>query len=193
MRVNTKILSILFACAILQNCASVPTHPPLYTAQKFFLCNGINVSNAPATDQKRQVKGFQAIKRIKGLSLLTVPVNGCLTSGFGTRTRTTKGKRAHKGIDISTKGSAPISAGGDGIVAFMGKRGSYGRLIEITHKNGIKTRYAHLSDFAPSLKVGQFVKIGQHIGQTGKTGNASGIHLHYEIIVDDQHYDPLDF
>ena len=67
----------------------------------------------------------------------------------------------------------------------------YGLVIEIAHANGVITRYAHLSSVAPELREGERVSAGQPIARTGRTGNATAVHLHYEILVDGRPLDPV--
>ncbi len=70
-------------------------------------------------------------------------------------------------------------------------QGGYGKMILIRHNDRVKTRYGHLSSYAAKLHTGHKVRQGDLIGRTGKTGNATGVILHYEIIVDGQPRDPL--
>ena len=67
----------------------------------------------------------------------------------------------------------------------------YGSQILLKHGDGVETRYAHLSSYAPSVSEGARVRQGEFIGMTGMTGHASGIHLHYEVLVDGRSVDPL--
>lgn len=108
-----------------------------------------------------------------------------VTSSFGERAAS-RGFRAHKGIDLAPLGGGPlplIVAAEDGVVAYSGWRQGYGNTIEIYHRNGGWTRYAHLT----SMKVtpGKRVSRGEPIGQMGHTGNVvgrTGNHLHFEQI-----------
>ena len=155
------------------------------------LCAGTNVSNAPAANSDGTIRNFRAVTAVKGRSLATAPAQGCLSSGFGKR----KGGagKYHRGIDIFTRTPVPILAAGDGKVSFVGRQSGYGRLIEIDHGRGVRTRYAHLSSVKKALKVGDRVKAGIIIGKTGKTGNASAVHLHYEILLKGKQRNPLNF
>ncbi len=98
--------------------------------------------------------------------------------------------RAHKGVDYGARPGTPISAAGDGRVVFMGVKGGYGNTVEIQHGERYTTLYAHLSRFPKRLKNGSRVSQGQVIGYVGKTGLATGPHLHYEFRVDGLHRDP---
>ncbi len=98
--------------------------------------------------------------------------------------------RAHKGVDYGAPTGTPISSAGDGRVVFQGVRGGYGNTVEIQHGDRYTTLYAHLSRFPKNLKKGSRVSQGQVIGYVGKSGLATGPHLHYEFRVDGIHHDP---
>ena len=89
--------------------------------------------------------------------------------------------RKHVGVDYAANTGTPVLATGDGVVLRAGWNGGYGRMIELRHKNGITTRYAHLSGLARGIKRGVRVTQGQTIGYVGMTGLANGPHLHYEF------------
>lgn len=91
--------------------------------------------------------------------------------------------RAHSGTDYAAATGTPIKAAGDGRIAFRGRKGGYGNLIEIRHNNRISTRYGHMSRFRSGLGNGSFVRQGQTIGYVGQSGLATGPHLHYEFRV----------
>jgi murein DD-endopeptidase MepM/ murein hydrolase activator NlpD len=99
--------------------------------------------------------------------------------------------RSHNGVDYSAKTGTPIWATADGTVTHRGSKGSYGNMIEIRHANGFVTRYAHLSGFASSARLGSRVQQGQIIGYVGSTGLATGPHLHYELLQGGRFKDPL--
>jgi len=89
--------------------------------------------------------------------------------------------RRHSGIDFAADQGTPVRAAGDGRIVFLGRSGGYGRMVEVRHKNGITTRYAHLSAFGRGMQQGSLVLQGDVIGYVGSTGLASGPHLHYEF------------
>jgi murein DD-endopeptidase MepM/ murein hydrolase activator NlpD len=99
--------------------------------------------------------------------------------------------RAHKGVDYVAPSGTPVKAAGDGKVVLIGRKGGYGNVVELMHGNKYSTLYAHLSNFAQKLTRDSFVKQGQVIGYVGRTGLATGDHLHYEFRVDGVHRDPL--
>ena len=99
--------------------------------------------------------------------------------------------KAHNGVDYAAKTGTPVRATGEGTVILRANKGGYGRLIEIRHFNEYTTRYAHLSGYAKGLQVGSKVDQGDIIGYVGKSGLATGPHLHYEFRVNGMHTDPL--
>ncbi len=98
--------------------------------------------------------------------------------------------RAHKGVDYAAPTGTPVRAAGSGRVRFVGNKGGYGKVIELDHSRGIVTVYGHLSRFAKGLRPGAKVNLGSVIGYVGKTGLATGPHLHYEYRVNGTHKDP---
>ena len=99
--------------------------------------------------------------------------------------------RAHKGVDYAAATGTPIKATGDGKVQFIGNKGGYGKTIIVKHGEKYTTLYAHMSRFKKGLKRGQPVEQGQIIGYVGKTGLATGPHLHYEFRMDGLHRNPV--
>lgn len=99
--------------------------------------------------------------------------------------------RPHLGVDYAAPKGTPIEAAGDGQVVAMSRRGGYGKTIVIEHDNKYSTLYAHMADFGPKLQIGSMVKQGQVIGYVGRTGLATGPHLHYEIHVNNVPLNPL--
>jgi murein DD-endopeptidase MepM/ murein hydrolase activator NlpD len=98
--------------------------------------------------------------------------------------------RAHRGVDYAAPVGTPVRAAGDGRVRFVGRQGGYGNVIELEHGSGVVTVYGHLSRFAPQLRKGQRVELGKVIAYVGKTGLATGPHLHYEYRVRGVHKNP---
>ena len=99
--------------------------------------------------------------------------------------------RAHKGVDYAAATGTPIKATGDGKVQFIGNKGGYGRTIIVKHGEKYSTLYAHMSRFRKGLKRGQPVKQGQVIGYVGRSGLATGPHLHYEFRINGVHRNPV--
>ena len=99
--------------------------------------------------------------------------------------------RAHTGVDYAASRGTPVRTTGDGTVVFAGKKGGYGNLVEIKHTEDYSTRYAHLNKFHSKIKVGKKVKQSETIGYVGRTGTATGDHLHYEFRVNGKHTNPV--
>lgn len=115
-----------------------------------------------------------------------------ITSGFGYRRDPINGRGAmHAGIDFKGPIGSPIFAAADGRVTFAGQKSGYGNAIEITHGNGLLTRYAHLSRIG--VQVGQQVTAGTTIGGLGSTGRSTGPHLHFEVRINDRAINPRPF
>lgn len=100
-------------------------------------------------------------------------------------------KRPHRGVDYAAKTGTPIKSAGDGKIIFRGKKGGYGNAVIIQHGQTYTTLYGHMSRFNAKAKKGQRVRQGQVIGYVGKTGVATGPHLHYEFRVNGVHRNPL--
>jgi murein DD-endopeptidase MepM/ murein hydrolase activator NlpD len=113
-----------------------------------------------------------------------------MSSGYGIRVHPiTNDKRAHKGIDYAAPTGTPVRTVGDGVVEFAGTQRGYGNVIEIKHRDGKSTLFAHLSRI--DVQKGQKVEQGAIIGAVGSTGFSTGPHLHFEFRVDGEHRDPL--
>ena len=99
--------------------------------------------------------------------------------------------RAHRGVDYAAPTGTPIKATGNGKIAFVGNKNGYGKTIIIQHGGKYRTLYAHMNGYAKGMRNGSTVSQGQVIGYVGKTGLATGPHLHYEFHVNGTHIDPL--
>ena len=99
--------------------------------------------------------------------------------------------KQHKGLDFAAAHGTPVYATGDGIIEMAYSSGSYGNVIYLNHGHNFETRYAHLSAFA--VKMGEVVKRGQVIGYVGNTGHSVSSHLHYEVLFNGQHVNPINF
>lgn len=127
-------------------------------------------------------------------SLKRTPINNAkITSSFsGRRKHPVLGfTRAHKGVDFRASTGTPIPAAGAGRVVARGFNRGHGNYVKIRHNGTYETLYAHMSKFAKGVNVGTNVKQGQTIGYVGSTGLSTGPHLHYEIIKNGQHVNPM--
>lgn len=146
--------------------------------------------------QTRSLEELERISSMKSDMLNSIPAIRPLknmysiSSGFGRRYHPIlKTLRAHTGIDIAAPKGTPVYATADGTVTNENPGGGYGMVIVISHGYSYKTLYAHLSKKA--VKPGQKVKRGQVIGYVGSTGMSSGSHLHYEVIKNGKHVNPV--
>ncbi|OYY49417.1 MAG: peptidase M23 [Methylophilaceae bacterium 17-44-8] len=99
--------------------------------------------------------------------------------------------KAHRGVDMAAPTGTRVKASGDGVVAFMGRKGGYGNVVVLNHPSGVSTVYGHLSRFSDAIRKGDTVNQGDIIGYVGMTGLATGPHLHYEFLVNGSHRDPM--
>lgn len=127
------------------------------------------------------------------LRVFAQPVDGArISSVFGRRRHPVYGDiRMHTGVDFAAAHGTPVKATASGRVVFAGWRRGYGRMVELSHGTGTRTRYAHLSKITKDVAKGRRVAAGATIGQVGATGTATGPNLHYEVLVDGRPTDPL--
>ena len=119
---------------------------------------------------------------------LTAPV-GTITSDYGWRNDPLNGaQKFHRGIDLRAAYGQDVHSAGPGRVIFSGEQGGYGTTVVVEHANGVQTRYAHLSDAL--VRTGEAVGAQEVIGRAGRSGRATGTHLHFEVIAQGKHVDP---
>ena len=183
-------LAPILAFAALAGCATAPaTRSSGEFMTSLSLCPGGGITNAPAAGSNRRIQGFDQMIVIRGVMLARAPADACLSSGYGARNG--GAGSFHHGIDLYTGAPRSILAAGDGVIASAGRQRGYGNVVTIRHRNGVETRYAHLSSFGPGVRKGAGVAAGDVIGLTGNSGNATAVHLHYEVIVDGKTVNPL--
>lgn len=129
------------------------------------------------------IKGTMEPPKTMATGSFLRPTRGRVSSPYGMRNGS-----MHRGIDIASSTGTIIKAADGGKVVYVGYRGAYGKLIEIDHENGFKTRYAHNSSYLVS--VGDRVYKGQEIAKMGSTGRSTGSHLHFEIIKSGSNQNP---
>lgn len=131
--------------------------------------------------------GAVSYNRNGGNGTLSWPLsNNKISSPYGTRSR-----GFHSGIDLVAKTGTPVYAAAGGKVVLASWYAGYGNCIVVDHGNGTKTRYAHLSGY--NVKVGDKVSRGQQVGRSGNTGNSTGPHLHFEVIVNGSTRNPVNY
>jgi murein DD-endopeptidase MepM/ murein hydrolase activator NlpD len=125
--------------------------------------------------------------------LVRKPVNNAIMrSGFGARRHPILGYvKMHTGVDWATPYGTPIFASGNGVVEKAEWEGGYGKYVRLKHNNGYETAYGHMSAFAKGMEPGKRVRQGQVIGFVGSTGQSTGAHVHYEILVNGRFVDPM--
>jgi len=142
---------------------------------------------------ERKMKAYESVLRERGFTPTVWPVVGKLESGFGGRSNPFGGKsyEFHSGQDIDAAPGDPVVAGASGTVSFVGWQNGYGQLIVVDHGGGLTTRYGHLSHI--DVGQGQTVARSQFIGRVGSTGRSTGPHLHYEVRINDEPVNPLQY
>lgn len=127
----------------------------------------------------------------KGEGFLT-PAGGGISSNYGPRVHPISGENGfHTGVDFASSNNSPIVASKSGTVVFAGVQSGYGNVVILDHGNGITTLYAHCSSI--SVSNGKSVGRGQTIAKVGSTGNSTGPHLHFEVRVNGNHTDPMNY
>lgn len=154
----------------------------------------IKIAKANAAKAAKLAASVQATKITKesnanGISFTVKPVSGTITSRFGSRSSPGGvGSTNHKGLDIAASCGTPIYAAASGTVEFAGTKSSLGKLVIINHGNGVKTYYGHCSSL--NVSSGQKVEAGTNIAAVGKTGAATGYHLHFEVRINGTSVNP---
>ncbi len=151
----------------------------------------INALYAEANRLTKEIQGLQGDADYSG-GIMSWPVQGKITSPFGYRTHPIlKTKELHTGIDIGAKSGTTVVAANGGTVIKSGWNNSYGNLLMIDHGGSIVTLYAHNSSLL--VKVGDVVSKGQAVSKVGSTGMSTGPHLHFEVRVNGQYKNPMDW
>jgi murein DD-endopeptidase MepM/ murein hydrolase activator NlpD len=117
-----------------------------------------------------------------------------ISSHFGRRFHPiSKVYKHHSGMDFAADAGTPVVALGDGVIEFCGWKGGYGKAVILRHDARLETLYGHFKGFAKGLRRGDRVRQGEVIGYVGATGNATGPHLHFEVIDRGRKIDPAGF
>jgi murein DD-endopeptidase MepM/ murein hydrolase activator NlpD len=123
-----------------------------------------------------------------GCALPQWPVSGTMTSPYGLRFRGLR-PDIHEGVDVAAPEGSEVRAMSQGRVSYAGAMAGYGNVVFLRHHTGIVTVYAHLSSIA--VRADQLVKRGDVVGRVGRSGNATGSHLHFEVWIDGRSVDPV--
>ena len=179
-----------------------PTQGPFQPNAELYVCNS-GVSNAPPFDRDGRVTNFNPIIFVENqVVMASVPANDvCMSSGYGMRNG-----HPHEGSDFAPypRGEPrAIYTAAPGIVREARIASGYGKYVVLDHGFGVFTRYAHLESIDTWAVPGADVGFGHRLGMMGESGNARGVHLHFEVLVGDintprgsfglQAFDPLSF
>jgi murein DD-endopeptidase MepM/ murein hydrolase activator NlpD len=207
---NLAALWVLAACATSPGAPIARHYPPapynappagdIYASAPFaplhselFACNSYG-SNLGEIGERGEARAYTPYMFTNAGALLRNPTErACLSSGFGWRNAMGGEGREHTGLDLANAGGGFVYAAADGWVAFAGWRGGYGNVLELDHGQGVRTLYAHLADIDARLQPGMFIPARAPVARMGMTGNATGVHLHYEVSVDGLRVDPLHY
>lgn len=156
----------------------------------------LNALQAQFEQSGRQLSLLESLMYDQQLQLTStpsrMPAAGYITSGFGGRSDPFSGGRAHHlGIDIDANNGDPVRATADGVVSFAGIKNGYGNVVEVDHGNGLSTLYAHNSRLL--VRPGDLVRAGQEVSKAGSTGRSTGPHVHFEVHVNGQPVNPVQF
>lgn len=148
-------------------------------------------------DRERQLAALESVILARELTRQILPsgrpvASGYLSSRFGERVDPFTGHGAfHAGVDFVGAPGDPVLAVASGVVSYAGSDGGYGQLVEITHGQGLVTRYAHNRRIV--VTQGATVRQGQTIAMLGSTGRSTGPHVHFEVLQNGVPVDPLRF
>lgn len=193
------------AAATGDSARAVPAFPTMETASKKsphargeneggpFIPYDSNSFNEADRDLLANVDRMMLLHGIVEKLPLSEPINGAQTTGpFGKRVDPINGRWAiHPGVDLAGPAGSKIYATSAGRVVAASHRPAYGNMVDIDHGFGIVTRYAHMSRIL--VKEGDLVKKGQQVGVEGSTGRSTGLHLHYEVRINDRPVNPVKF
>ena len=148
---------------------------------------------AAARQFDRQMHRLRTLQVVLASLPLTAPVdNYWISSTFGKRRDPYNGRWAmHEGLDLAGQAGLSVMSAAPGRVVFAGYKGGYGKLVEVDHGFGITTRYGHLRQI--SVDRGETLSHRAELGELGNTGRSTGPHVHYEIRVDGEPVDPMNF
>ncbi|MBV9210069.1 MAG: peptidoglycan DD-metalloendopeptidase family protein [Acidobacteria bacterium] len=152
-----------------------------------------NVIELKAQFLEQQLRAYEAVLKERAVVPNIWPVKGSLDSGFGGRRNPFGGAgyEYHEGQDIEAEIGTPVSATANGVVLCAGWQNGYGQVVYIDHGNGLQTRYGHLSQI--NVSVGQTISRGEVVGLVGSTGRSTGPHLHYEVRINNEPVNPINY
>ncbi len=152
---------------------------------------GFNSTTRPVHEPQKPalLESIKSKFSIERLGSVKIPVIGTISSLFGLRTDPINGDtKFHHGIDIAAPKGTEVYPATSGRVLFSGKKDGYGNVVEVSHTNGLVTRYAHNSE--NMVKKGDLVGVNDPIALVGSTGRSTGAHLHFEVLSKGKAIDP---
>jgi len=154
---------------------------------------GLATLAAKMSKLEEDMRAYENVLRKRGYTPTIWPVDGKLEAGFGGRRNPFGGPgyEFHEGQDIEAAFGAPVVSGASGRVSFVGWQNGYGQLVVVDHGGGLSTRYGHLSHI--DVVTGQTLSRGQLVGKVGSTGRSTGPHLHYEVRINDEPVNPIQY
>lgn len=145
--------------------------------------NSLQEVDKQLENQEEFLKGVPSIRPVNG---------GYYSSFFGRRRDPFTGRwEPHMGLDMNSPTGTPIYVTADGVVIHASRQPAYGKVVVVDHGNGYRTLYAHMNRYY--VARGDKVKRGDPIGEVGNTGRSTGPHVHYEVVLNHQYLNPLDF
>ncbi|WP_051258372.1 M23 family metallopeptidase [Atopococcus tabaci] len=168
----------------------------IVAAASFTVLAGSASMEAYTADVPTEAPSQEMIVKVAGkttaIPKLKIPAKGRVSSPFGYRIHPIyKTRKFHAGIDIA--GSGPIVSAQSGKVTRVRYDKGWGWYVKIDHGNGLQTLYAHMKTGSLKVKEGQKVKAGQQIGTMGTTGASTGVHLHFEVYLNNKQVNPAPY
>lgn len=200
MAVATFMLLMIILLAFSQMTMEISVYGFMVNQRNIEIANEIQESVIEENNRQEELQQINVQEETKAKTdvvkktqqsvfLLAKPIKGGVTSScFG---EVVDRNGPHIGHDWAVDVGTKVRASGDGIVEKAYYSESYGYNILIDHKNGMKTRYAHLSELR--VKKGQTVDKGDLIGFSGNTGDSTGPHLHFEVVINGSRVNPLNY
>jgi len=168
-------------------------HKQLAVGGPLLATNNGNAFSGELTLLEERLTRWSAVNALLGRLPITPPVDAYyISSRYGKRKDPfTKRMAFHSGVDLGGVPRSRVYATSPGVVTFVGRKGPYGRMVEIDHGLGIRTRYGHLQKIL--VKYKEKVAFRDKIGRMGSSGRSTGAHVHYEVLFDGKPVDPMKF
>jgi murein DD-endopeptidase MepM/ murein hydrolase activator NlpD len=190
---NYKNSNALWSQAGVKNARIKDLMLKLHSKYRFLNASEVGFLNSKTTNINAAFNELARLdKMTRSIPIMLPEHNPRVSSHYGMRKHPIKKKnKFHCGIDLVALKSTPVYAAASGVVGKIDRAKGYGNTILLKHSHKFKTRYAHLKSII--VKEGERVLKGQKIGVQGRSGNATGEHLHFEVWLDNKHIDPFDF